>query len=409
VSLTDAHGCTSMTEVTQLGVSTLIPETPAICMVGVENGHNLVVWEELENTNVQHYRIYRENDQANVYELLATVPAAQGNAYEDVTADPAVRAWRYKVTAMDVCQGETPMSELHKTVHLTINRGINDNWNLIWTHYEGMDFPSYRLYRGTANNNLELIATLPSTLTSYTDFDNVDGALFYQIEVVMNGSCLRHTRDVTYTGSRSNIVYNGEVVYTDTAVTACEEYDWNGTVYTQSGVYQQDYTSSLGYDVHAILHLTIVHYPGFSISGSTTIVSGGSTTLSVTPTNPQWGYLWSTGATTSSITVSPTETTTYYVTVTNGPCEISSWKTVNVTTGVNEWGDGIVSLYPNPTTGIVNIDAEGIESVEVMDMSGRVIMTSNENSVNISDLSNGVYMFRINTNAGSSLQKVVKK
>ena len=419
VSLTDAHGCTSMTEVTQLGVSTLIPETPAICMVGVENGHNLVVWEELENTNVQHYRIYRENDQANVYELLATVPAAQGNAYEDVTADPAVRAWRYKVTAMDVCQGETPMSELHKTVHLTINRGINDNWNLIWTHYEGMDFPSYRLYRGTANNNLELIATLPSTLTSYTDFDNVDGALFYQIEVVMNGSCLRHTRDVTYTGSRSNIVYNGEVVYTDTAVTACEEYDWNGTVYTQSGIYQQDYTSSLGYEVHAMLHLTIVHYPGFSISGSTTIVSGGSTTLSVTPTNPQWGYLWSTGATTSSITVSPTETTTYYVTVTNGPCEISSWKTVNVTTGVNEWGDGIVSLYPNPTTGIVNVELTPETcplkpEIQVFDIYGRQIqimpVTTETTQIDLSQYATGIYVIKV-VNEGNviAIGKVVKE
>lgn len=77
--------------------------------------------------------------------------------------------------------------------------------------------------------------------------------------------------------------------------------------------------------------------------------------------------------------------------------------------GINTINGVEINLYPNPTTGIVNIDAEGIESVEVMDMSGRVIMTSNENSVNISDLSNGVYMFRINTNAGSSLQKVVKK
>ena len=155
----DANNCDVLSEPVQLGVSTLIDDTPSICMVGVENNHNLVVWEELDNENVQNYRIYRENNQANVFELLATVPASQGNAYEDTTANPSVRAYRYKVTAMDICAGETPMSDFHKTVHLTINRGIGNSWNLIWTPYEGMDFPSYRLYRGTTNNDLELIET----------------------------------------------------------------------------------------------------------------------------------------------------------------------------------------------------------------------------------------------------------
>ncbi len=88
---------------------------------------------------------------------------------------------------------------------------------------------------------------------------------------------------------------------------------------------------------------------------------------------------------------------------------------IKVTTGdqpnadINTVNGVEINLYPNPTTGIVNIDAEGIESVEVMDMSGRVIMTSNESSIDISNLSNGVYMFRVNTVNGSSLQKVVKK
>ena len=211
VALTDEYGCNAISEVSHLGVSILIPETPAICMVGVENNHNLIVWEELNNANVRNYRIYRENDQANIFELLATVPASQGNSYEDSTANPSVRAYRYKVTAMDVCQGETPMSEFHKTIHLTINRGIGESWNLIWTPYEGMEFPSYRLYRGTTPDNLEVIATMPSTLTTLTDFEAPEGALYYQIEMLMESSCQLHTRDVTdYAGSRSNIVYNGE-------------------------------------------------------------------------------------------------------------------------------------------------------------------------------------------------------
>ena len=428
VELIDVNGCASISEVNQLGVSTLIPETPAICMVGVENGHNLIVWEELENTNVQNYRVYRENEQANIYELLATVPASQGNSYVDPDADPNVRAWRYKVTAMDVCQGETPMSELHKTVHLTINQGIGNTWNLIWTPYEGMEFPSYRLYRGTANNNLELIATLPSTLTSYTDFDNVSGALFYQIEMVMEGSCLR--RSETYTGARSNIVYNGERVYTDTSVTACQHYEWLSGDLTASGDYDYSYTSELGYDVTATLHLTIVTPPVFTISGNTTIPLGGSTTLSV-PSNPQWSYEWSTGETTNSITVSPTETTTYSITVTKEPCSASALVVVTVTTGINEYENTEVRFYPNPTTGMVNVQFTmnneqcGDAEIQVLDVYGRLLDVVGISDARISDArgaslqtmeidlsnyANGLYMLKvIHDGKVVAIGKVVKE
>ena len=423
VELIDINGCYSISEVEHLGISELIPETPAICMVGVENGHNLIVWEEIENTNVQNYRIYRENDQADVYELLATVPASQGNSYEDVTADPTVRAWRYKVTAMDVCQGETPMSELHKTVHLTINQGIGNTWNLIWTHYEGMEFSSYRLYRGSTNADLQQIATLPATLTSYTDYDNVDGALFYQIEVVMNGTCLR--RSETYTGARSNIVYNGEMVYTDTTVSECEQYEWFGTTYTQSGDYQHVYTSDLGYDCTATLHLTIFTMPSISISGNTNVALGESTTLSVT-NNPEWTYLWSTGETTSSITVTPEEPTTYSVTVTNGTCEAEASVEVSIHDGISTYNNNLLTLYPNPTTGMVNVQwtmnnvQSGTGEIQVLDVYGRLLDAvdiSDARSasvqtvqIDLSHYATGIYFVRL-VNGGKvmAVRKVVKE
>ena len=418
VELIDINGCYSISEVEHLGISELIPETPAICMVGVENGHNLIVWEEIENTNVQNYRIYRENDQADVYELLATVPASQGNSYEDVTADPTVRAWRYKVTAMDVCQGETPMSELHKTVHLTINQGIGNTWNLIWTHYEGMEFASYRLYRGTTNADLQPIATLPATLTSYTDYDNVDGALFYQIEVVMNGTCLR--RSETYTGARSNIVYNGEMVYTDTTVSECEQYEWFGTTYTQSGDYQYVYTSDLGYDCTATLHLTLFTMPSISISGNTDVLLGESTTLSVT-NNPEWTYLWSTGETTSSITVTPEEPTTYSVTVTNGTCEAEASVDVSIHDGIPTYDNNLLTLYPNPTNDIVNVrftNGKGKwenTEIRVYDVYGRLLRTVETChgapvQIDLSHYATGVYLIQLVNNGNvMAVRKVVKE
>lgn len=81
----------------------------------------------------------------------------------------------------------------------------------------------------------------------------------------------------------------------------------------------------------------------------------------------------------------------------------------NGTQGITTLSNAQVALYPNPTTSIVNVDAEGLQQVEVLDVDGRTVMTVNANKVDMSSLSNGVYMFRVLTNNGVSMQKVVKK
>ncbi len=69
-----------------------------------------------------------------------------------------------------------------------------------------------------------------------------------------------------------------------------------------------------------------------SIIGNSTICQGDSSTLTASGgTN----YLWSTGASTSIITVTPSATTTYTVTVTSGNCTASATITVTVSNSVN--------------------------------------------------------------------------
>lgn len=67
------------------------------------------------------------------------------------------------------------------------------------------------------------------------------------------------------------------------------------------------------------------------------------------------------------------------------------------------------TVYPNPTSGMVRIDVDGFEQVEVTDMIGRVVMASKESSLDISSLDNGVYIFRIYTASGIQMQKVNKR
>ena len=83
---------------------------------------------------------------------------------------------------------------------------------------------------------------------------------------------------------------------------------------------------------------------------------------------------------------------------------------IESSSGVEDHSKAEFALYPNPTTGLVNL-SEVAARVEVYDFSGRMVMADeNVNSVNLSSQANGVYIFRITTNDNSVIaQKVVKK
>ncbi len=78
--------------------------------------------------------------------------------------------------------------------------------------------------------------------------------------------------------------------------------------------------------------------------------------------------------------------------------------------GINENNASSIALYPNPTTGILNITAEDVNSVEVYDITGRVVMMRGaENTIDMSELEAGVYFVNVATANGSAVQRVVKE
>ncbi len=93
------------------------------------------------------------------------------------------------------------------------------------------------------------------------------------------------------------------------------------TVYTLAGTSVDGCVSIKNYTV------TVAPTPTVSVN-SPTICSGNSTTLTASGANT---YSWNTGATTSSIVVSPTTTTIYTVTGQNTGCATTSVKTATVT------------------------------------------------------------------------------
>lgn len=63
---------------------------------------------------------------------------------------------------------------------------------------------------------------------------------------------------------------------------------------------------------------------------------------------------------------------------------------------VNELTNENFIVYPNPTTERITIQSNNITNVNIMDEFGRVVLTSKSNTIDVSNLSNGIYMLQIN-------------
>ena len=207
VQATGSNGCTSTSAPYTINASFL--PTQNICVVGVDSltSNIRVVWEEPITTAIDSFYIYKESNVSNVYTQVGSRAYDSLSVWIDPISNPAVQSYRYKITALDTCGVETPVSDFHKTIHLTINQGVGGAWNLIWSHYDGINFGSYNIYRGTSSSNMTLLTTIQSNLNSYTDLAPPSGAVYYQIEIVNPTNCTP-TKSTNYSSSKSNIATN---------------------------------------------------------------------------------------------------------------------------------------------------------------------------------------------------------
>ena len=208
---------------------------PSICMVSVENDHNVLSWEK--EYPVSFYNIYCEGNTSNEYELIATIPYTALSTYADTASRPRTRSYRYRLSATDIYGHEGDLSDIHKTMHLTISQGVGNQWNLVWTEYEGADYTTYVIYRGNDATNIQQIDVMPSGGNfTYTDVNAPAGDVYYQVGIMLSSPC--NPTKSNYLVS-SNIATNSTVgiqSHTDEA----KVYAYNGHIMVSSESAIQD-------------------------------------------------------------------------------------------------------------------------------------------------------------------------
>ena len=173
----DVFGCTYL-DFVETNISR--PFTDSICLITVDPqiNKNVLVWNKTADQTTVAYRILRETAIANDFELIGEVDFDSPNEYIDASANPLEASARYTIQSVNGCGDIAQNSPTHKTLHLTSNKGINGEINLIWDPYEGFDYPTFRILRGNSPNNMQIIAQRPSSTFTFTDLTPPTGQVF---------------------------------------------------------------------------------------------------------------------------------------------------------------------------------------------------------------------------------------
>ena len=203
LTVTGHDGCKSVQD---FNIAHDAPLAIPVCIVTVDSATNTdqVLWNNPSSTTIAYCNIYKESSQNGLYYLQDTVQFTSLSQWTDAISNPQVRSWKYKISMVDQCGDESELSQEHKTIHLNINQGIGGVYNLIWDEYIGFSYSTFDIYRLTSTGGWQQIASVPSSVMSYTDVSPPANTSSYRVDAVPNFTCVPAAR-AAISSTHSNI------------------------------------------------------------------------------------------------------------------------------------------------------------------------------------------------------------
>lgn len=156
---------------------------------------------------------------------------------------------------------------------------------------------------------------------------------------------------------------------------------------------------------NATITINVLPSPNISVSSSASMACAGDV-VALAASGSANSYSWSNGSSSAIIIITPSVTTTYTVTGLNtNNCSAKAVITQSVTdcTGLsNQVVTGNqLSVYPNPSNGVVNIISPTNLQLSLLDLAGRCFIQINLSAevpveINTNDLPAGIYYFNAN-------------
>ena len=186
-----------------------------------------------------------------------------------------------------------------------------------------------------------------------------------------------------------------------------ETYLFEGSSYNTAGMYSVELQSVLGCDSTRVLDLTVLPLDtSVTINSVIELEANGSGTYQWIDCNTGTAISGETNA-----TFTATANGSYAVVVTNGVCSDTSSCYDITGVGINELPTTISKIYPNPSNGVFFIESKINTSIEVRDVSGRVVyrkdLLSGNNTLDLNVLEAGRYF--IQPEIGKSLGIIIVK
>lgn len=198
-------------------------------------------------------------------------------------------------------------------------------------------------------------------------------------------------------------------------------YDWSTSPpqHTQqaqnvpAGNYSVTVTDSKGCKITATTQLTQPTALTVALSSTPSSGSNGTATAIANGGTSPFSYAWTPGGQNTPIAsgLAPGE---YVVQVTDGnSCVLIDSVRVTNLISINEVNGNAMRLYPNPASDHLYISIDGNTQspvvVNILDMSGRSVVTEESvtNSINISSLTNGLYLIKVSNAGNTYIKRIV--
>jgi hypothetical protein len=210
-----------------------------------------------------------------------------------------------------------------------------------------------------------------------------------------------------------------------------DTYTWTGGVTdgasfapTATDTYTVTGTDLNGCSNTATITITVNALPIVDLSPFATSVCDNGGIVSLTDGTPTGGMFSGLGVTGSTFDPSVTGAgifpITYSVTDGNG-CVGSDVEnlTVDLCTGIASSTSQVISLYPNPTTGMFTLNINNANSnqvvITIVDMQGKVVYNESDKNISaqynkqidLSDLAKGIYYVKLNIGADVKIEKLI--